>query len=170
MSLSTTSIEQTVSAVVERLLARYRLLMDEMGDKPLGFVEGNKWEKLEIYLDQLRPNPLAWQGMVDYYIQRYQGNRPSAVIEVIKEATALERSLALEGNWDRTSEDYPRAVQQGASRVRAEMFARRMTPAIRAQQAVEREAAKPAALVGPEVLPVPLIGPPFGALAPEGVM
>jgi hypothetical protein len=162
---ATATIEQTVAAVVERLLARYRLLMEQMGDRPLGYERGNKWEVLEAYLDQLRGNPVAWQQMVAWQQQRFNGNIQAAVIETIKEATKLERSLALEGGWDRTPEDYARACMAGEQRVRAEMFARRIGPAERAMREVEKQAALPAPLIGPELAP---LQPPYGALVPEG--
>lgn len=160
----TQSIEQTVAAVVERLLAQYRLLRDEMGERPLGYQQGNKWERLDAYLDY-RSDPLAWQNMLAWQTQRFSGNTAAAVAEVMREATALERSLALEGGWDRTPEDYPRAVQMGAVRVKSEMFARRMTPALRAQREVEKQAALPAPLVGPEIV-LPPMTPPMFTLAP----
>lgn len=159
----TANLERIVTAVVERLLARYDAMLEELGPKPFGFVQANKWERLEAYLDQMRGDPFAWQNAVAYYRQQH-GNLAAAITQVMKEATAMERSLALEGGWDRTSADYARAVLAGATRVRAEMFARRTGDAERAMRDVEKQDRLPKPLVGPEIPPPP----PFGAAVPEG--
>jgi hypothetical protein len=166
----TANAEQVVVAVVERLLMRYHLTVKAFGKRPLGYIKGNKWQKLDAYIAECDDENM-WRNMLAYYFYQF-GNLKAAVEATYDEVEALESSLLLEGGWDGTYEDYQRAANTGAVRVRSEMQARGITPAVRAMDAVEREDRKPKPWIRgplPPEAPAPF-GVPLPQAAPLGLL
>lgn len=128
--------EADVESAFQALWADYLTAVEGMGDRPYGYVAGDRWQQAEQYL-ALRDDPMAWDAQIDEWAAS-QGGRENAEMIAISEATRLEKLIAEMGGYD-------------AARVA--VFARRLRQIEPAMQAARRIQDMPKATLLPPLAP-----------------